>query len=283
MTHAHIDLFLLRGDAKRLRWAEIVGWTGKGIAAPRTELDELLARPELQTAGIYILVGTDSDTGQARVYIGEAEVIGNRLKQHRTKDFWISVIVFVSKDQSLTRGHIQYLEAKIITEAKEIGRALLENSAIGGATLPEADTADMEDFLSRVRQLLPVLGSDLLTPVIPVQVGPVAQVRLFCTKRDAEAQGQRTANGFVVFKGSTAVAKDRDGALKHAPWIVALRASLVETGKLLLKGTVLEFQEDIEFTSPSAAAAVICGGSANGLIEWQDASGRTLKAIDEAT
>jgi hypothetical protein len=43
MTSATIKLFLLRGDAKSLRTGEISNWSGKAIAAPRTELDELLA------------------------------------------------------------------------------------------------------------------------------------------------------------------------------------------------------------------------------------------------
>ena len=59
MTSATIKLFLPRGDAKSLRTAEISNWTGKAVAAPRTELDELLAREELDKAGVYILIGSD--------------------------------------------------------------------------------------------------------------------------------------------------------------------------------------------------------------------------------
>ena len=75
MTSATIKLFLPRGDAKSLRTAEISNWTGKAVAAPRTELDELLAREELEKAGVYILIGSDPHTNAARAYIGEAEVI----------------------------------------------------------------------------------------------------------------------------------------------------------------------------------------------------------------
>jgi hypothetical protein len=87
MTSATIELFLPRGDGKSLRTAEISNWTGKAIAAPRTELDELLQREELDKAGIYILTGTDPASGSPRAYIGEAEVIRDRLKQHKTKEF----------------------------------------------------------------------------------------------------------------------------------------------------------------------------------------------------
>src|SRR5450759_2870687 len=55
MTSATIKLFLPRGDAKSLRTAEISNWTGKAVAAPRTELEELLAREELDKSGVYIL------------------------------------------------------------------------------------------------------------------------------------------------------------------------------------------------------------------------------------
>ena len=98
MSSATIKLFLPLGDAKSLRTAEISNWTGKAVAAPRTELDELLAREELDKAGVYILTGNDPASNIPRAYIGEAEVIRERLKQHKAKEFWVSAIVFVSKD-----------------------------------------------------------------------------------------------------------------------------------------------------------------------------------------
>ena len=59
MPPATIKLFLPRGDAKSLRTAEISNWTGKAIAAPRTELEDLLQREELDRTGVYILSGND--------------------------------------------------------------------------------------------------------------------------------------------------------------------------------------------------------------------------------
>ena len=61
-------------------------------------------------------------------YIGEAEVIRDRLKQHKVKDFWNAVVVFVSKDENLTKAHIRYLENRLLQEAKQAGRYRLENS-----------------------------------------------------------------------------------------------------------------------------------------------------------
>ena len=280
MTSATIKLFLPRGDAKSLRTAEISNWTGKAIAAPRTELDELLQREELDKAGVYILSGSDPLSGSPRAYIGEAEVIRERLKQHKTKEFWISAIVFVSKDENLTKAHVRYLENRVLTEAAQVGRCTLEQNQPGGAKLPESDREDMEVFLSHIRQLLPVLGSDLLItvgqPAAKQQSGGI----LFCRMKGAEGRGRRTPDGFVVFRGSTAVLQERESAKKY-PDVLTLRNQLIANGTLVKKDGFYEFTKDTEFSSPSAAAAVIEGGSANGLIEWRTEDGRVLKELDE--
>ncbi|HDQ45221.1 MAG TPA: DUF4357 domain-containing protein [bacterium] len=40
------------------------------------------------------------------------------------------------------------------------------------------------------------------------------------------------------------------------------------------------FTRDAEFSSPSAAASVVHGGHANGLIAWKNQEGKTLKEIE---
>ncbi len=281
MTSATIKLFLPRGDAKSLRTAEISNWTGKAVAAPRTELEELLAREELEKAGVYILTGTDPVTNAPRAYIGEAEIIRERLKQHKTKEFWISAIVFVSKDENLTKAHVRYLESRLLTEAAQVGRFTLEQNQAGGSKLPESDREDMEVFLSRIRQLLPVLGSDILAPIAQPAAKTQAGGLLFCRIKGAEAQGQRTPNGFVVFQGSTAVLQDRPSAQQRHPFAVNLRKQLVADGTMKEQEGFLRFTKDSEFSSPSTAAAVIHGGGANGLTEWKNKGGNTLKELDE--
>ena len=280
MNSATIKLFLPRGEAKSLRTAEIINWTGFAIAAPRTELDDLLQREELDKTGVYILTGTDPLSGLPRAYIGEAEVIRERLKQHKTREFWISAIVFVSKDQNLTKAHVRYLENRLLAEAKQVSRFTLEQNEASGSKLPESDRADMEVFLSRVRQLLPVLGSDLLIPVAQPAAKLQAGGILFCRRKGAEGRGHRTPDGFVVLKGSTAVLQERESS-KNWPATIAIRKQLIADGTLIRKGDFYEFSHDVQFSSPSAAAAVIEGGSANGLIAWRTTDGRNLKTLDE--
>ena len=280
MTSATIKLFLPHGDAKSLRTAEISNWSGKAVAAPRTELDVLLAREELDKAGVYILTGSDPLTNAPRAYIGEAEVIRERLKQHKTKEFWVSAIVFVSKDENLTKAHVRYLESRLLAEATKVNRFTLEQNQAGGSKLPESDREDMEVFLARIRQLLPVLGSAILSPIAQ----PVAKSQpggvLYCQIKGAKAQGQRTANGFVVFHGSTAVSKERPSAETY-PYVVAQRKQLIDDKTLVEKDGFLAFTKNVEFSSPSAAAATIHGGSANGLSAWRTKDGKSLKQLDE--
>jgi hypothetical protein len=100
MPSATIKLFLVHGDAKRLRTAELSNWTGKAVAGPRRELDGVLARDEAAKSGVYFLIGTDSESGKSAVYVGEAKSIQDRLRSHLDKDFWNHVLFFISKDET---------------------------------------------------------------------------------------------------------------------------------------------------------------------------------------
>ncbi len=277
MAAATIKLFLPNGDAQGLRIVELSNWTGKVLAAPRSELESILAREELRQSGVYFLFGTDTETGKPKAYIGEGEDVGKRLRQHREKEFWVHVIVFVSKDENLTKSHIRYLEGRLIEEAKKVGRFVLENDQASGAKLPEADREDMEVFLSRIRQLLPVLGCDILSPVVKVEKSKATSSTLVFKVKGVVAEGQRTPNGFVVFKDSTATLDLRPSA---PPWVIKQRQMLTEAGILMPQEDCLLFTYEMEFSSPSAAAAVVCGGHVNGLTAWRNSDGKTLKEIE---
>ena len=85
-----------------------------------------------------------------------------------------------------------------------------------------------------------------------------------------------------MFKASTAVLALRPSAEAQHPFVVALRHKLVQDGTLMEKDGALVFTQDAEFSSPSAAAAVVHGGGANGLTAWRDSTGKTLKDLEEA-
>lgn len=279
MPSATIKIYLPHGDPKRLRTGEISNWSGKAVAGPRTELDQLLKREEATSVGIYLLTGVDPLSGGPAVYIGEAESIQNRLKQHIDKDFWNQVVYFTSKDENLTKSHIRYLEGRVIELAKLAGRANLTNSQATTSRLPESDRADMEIFLEKIEQLLPALGVEVLVPIAASPESHEESRTLFCEINGSKATGHLTPNGIVVFAKSQAVLNLRPSA-KDYPWVTSARKQLIKDGVLVRSNDHLMFAKDHEFSSPSAAAAVIHGGTANGRTAWKDSGGKTLKQLE---
>lgn len=110
---------------------------------------------------------------------------------------------------------------------------------------------------------------------------PSSTIKLFLVHGDPKRlrTAERTPNGLVVLSGSQAVLKERASAHQW-PYTLVARTRLIEDGTLVQDGDHLTFSRDAEFSSPSAAATVIHGGSAHGLLAWKDGDGRTLKELE---
>ncbi|NNN15938.1 MAG: GIY-YIG nuclease family protein [Acidimicrobiaceae bacterium] len=283
-----IRLFLADGTPGALLTAEIMNWTGHVVAAPRSDLAALLKRPEASRTGIYILLGDDPNSlGGTIAYVGEADDVSKRLYQHARpedqggKDFWDRAIVLTSKDTNLTKAYARYLESRLITLAQQANRSVLVNgTAPPPLPLPEADISDMEYFISQAKIVLPVLGVNLLrsaaTTPVPEQLGssmamsvavqsPIFELTL--KKSGIAATAKEIDGEFTVFEGSTA-RSDWHGA-DHG--YRRLREKLEEDGTLALSGddSFRRFTRNQVLASPSAAAAVAAGRSANGRVEWK--------------
>lgn len=279
MVSATLKMFLVYGDPKRLRTVELSNWTGKAVAGPRSEFDRVLEREESFNSGIYFLTGIDPDTNKNVIYIGEAECLRDRVKIHLAKDYWNNIAFFVSKDENLTKAHIRYIEGRLIDIAKEVGRASVINNQSSSSKLPESDREDMEVFLQKVQQILPVLGIESFVKAGGSEKPGAPKTLLYCAIKDVVAKGYLTPNGMVILAGSQAVLKERDSAKKW-PTVLAQRNKMIEEKQLLEKDGKWVFTKDTEFSSPSSAAAVIHGGSANGLIAWKNKEGKPLKEIE---
>lgn len=93
------------------------------------------------------------------------------------------------------------------------------------------------------------------------------------------ASGYEATQGFVVKAGSQAVGESVPSMQQHVRGMFDLREELIGNGVLEREGDHYRFAQDYVFSSPSTAAAVVLGRSANGRIEWKDACGRTLKEL----
>lgn len=271
-----VRLFL-PGGPQGLKTVEKSNWTGAGLVIPRALVSEARSRPEWQRAGVYFLTGPD-ETQLDRVYVGEGDPIGPRLEQHvRNKDFWTHAVAFTSKDQNLNKAHVQHLEARLISLARAARRCVLDNGNTPQTpSLSESDMADVEGFMADMQLCLPVLGYAYF------EAAPAPRPRtieLLLSAKGLTARGYETADGFVVRKGSEAASAEV--ASIHA-YLSTTRRSLLEQGVLADRGTHWEVMQDYVFASPSTAAGVMLGRSANGRVEWKTQDGRVLKAIQEA-
>ena len=273
-----IRIFLPGGDPEGLRTIEKSNWSGSGIVVPRSLFGEAKQRKELTRTGVYVLVGPPEESGLPRIYVDEGDPIRPWLEQHASKkDFWTACIAFTSKDENLNKAHVQYLEARLITLAAQAKRCSLDNGNVPQApSLSESDVADSEGFLAEMLLCFPLLGLNVFSPA-PTVEQPGTEFLL--KSKGVEARGMETAQGFVVRSGSGAVLAEVGSIHRY---LSAMRRGLVDNGVLRADRDRYVFAQDYLFASPSTAAGVVLGRSANGRIEWQTKDGRTLKASQEA-
>jgi hypothetical protein len=86
----------------------------------------------------------------------------------------------------------------------------------------------------------------------------------------------------VVRSGSFASKEIVPSLAKYFPSTLDFRKLLLESGVLVEDKEMYRFSQDYALSSPTLAAQIVLCRPANGLTEWKDASGKTLKALQEA-
>lgn len=298
-----IRIYLADENHSGIRHAEITNWTGQALACPRSKFQELREWEEIKRPGVYFLFGANEETGQDAVYIGEAEVVLERLLSHISgKNFWTELIAFTSKDDNLTKGHVRYLESRLIELAISANRYQLTNATSPQLpALPRPDRDAMEEYILSTKTLLGVLGHRVLepfaairTPILEVPVQqqtgrkyPISDSKISLPEPEnpifelsisgINAHATRTDEGLVVLADSEAAILTQ-GSLTGRNQ--ALREQLIQSGVLTNIGEKLKFTRDQLFNSPSQAAAVVVGYSINGRYAWKLPDGTTYTAYE---
>ena len=272
-----IKLFLVDGTPNG-RWiCELSNWTGIAYKIPRNMVKQSENRTELTSPGVYFLFGYDESADKPLVYIGEAENIINRLKQHLDrKDNWSEVIAFISKDSNLNKAHIKYLENCFYNIAKECGRYTVDNSTIPTkSSVSEAEQAELEEFIYNAKILVNALGHKVFEKYVDSSVTKADETTpvFYLPAGHGKAHGMRTTDGFLLLKGS-AIHQVAADSLNNG-----IRKKVEQSRKSgEIKDDVL--QNDKLFSSSSAAAAFAAGYSISGPQQWKTDSGETLKAFE---
>lgn len=279
-----IQLFLVDGNPSGLRKATIHGWTGLLLVAGASAFGDMTVRDEVDRTGIYILAGPDPDRpGGTRVYIGSGNSVAERIKQSALKrDFWETAIAVTTSDDDLSKGHAEYLEARLIQIAAQAGRVTLDNGTQPDTQrrrLPEADVANMEQFLANLAVVLPVIGLDMLKPQPKAATQTAQSVEERTTgevqfeirhKSGVRATAVEEDGEFIVLEGSEAL--NGTGYVQQS--YGALKEKLIAEGVLVPQdepagAKKLRFARPWSFSSPSGAAAIVLDRNSNGRLEWK--------------
>lgn len=292
-----IRIYLKEGSVTGIKLAEVVNLTIQALSSPRKKLAELneFFWNEVNTQGVYFLIGTDDETGKSKVYIGEAENVWERLRSHAVnKDFWSEVILFTSKDDNITKSHIKYLESRLIEIAKGTERYVLENSNSPSlSSLPLSDRDAMEEFINNIKLLNGVLGHKFLENQISAKIennhiqgnltdenvsnNKQDEIELNLNVKNIKATAIQTDEGIVVLEGSEVT----DNPSQNYGY-KTLRDKLLNEGIITKNQSgKLVFAKKYLFDSPSAAAAVIVGYSINGRRTWKDYKGKSLSQVEK--
>ncbi|WP_049783000.1 DUF4357 domain-containing protein [Deinococcus geothermalis] len=194
----------------------------------------------------------DAETWRADAFAGAVEMV--RQRQRRRRD-----------------------EARIEREKRPIVEALQAKYRIPTFELAAENAVEAGKITEAERDVLlgksgkNTSGSDL--PPLP----PSSEILFTYRIREAEARAlYRPADGtWTVLAGSTALNRvlGQDGS--NAKGIEKRRKKLREGGQLAVKSsTLLEYLQDVRYSSASIAAVDIAGASCNGWLCWKDAQGK---------
>ena len=273
-----IHIFIPDGNPDGVKIIDKSNWSGRALALPRPLFPEAKKRDEFGVPGVYVLVCPSGKGDLPTIYIGEADPICRRLEQHYSKkDFWTWAAFFTSKDGSLNKAHIQYLESRLVALATDAKKCNLDNlNCPQPPSLSEAEKADADSFLADMLSIYPLLGLSVFEK--PKRVKSKKNI-LQIESKGIVAQGYESEQGFVVLQDSQAVRREVPSIHRY---MSVLRADLEAVGVMVEESdSAFRFTQNYEFNSPSTAAGIVLGRTANGRIEWKDEQGITLKAIQE--
>lgn len=274
-----LELFFIDGRPDGMLTAEVFNWTGHVLRIPRTQLKEGLGRPEAKFTGVYILVGEQDGTPMA--YVGEAEDMASRLRDHAAKkDWWDTAVLITTSANSLHKAHVKFLESRLVEIAIEVNAMALENgNQPTRSSLSESQTANMESYLDTLMMVLPAIRLDNFlrkrrseqkvvtpqsqnSPVDKNEVETIFEMRNMAGDINAKAV---LRDGEMVVKAGSRVRSTWVGEFSEKTHYWKFHEALV--GNATIVDGV--FTTDYAFTSPSGAASVVAGRSASGRREWK--------------
>ncbi|MBR5372042.1 MAG: GIY-YIG nuclease family protein [Oscillospiraceae bacterium] len=263
-----VELFFVNGINDGLVTATLSNWNGGAVKILRNDIPSFSADQidiDISGSGVYFLFGKE-DNGKEYVYIGESTQVLTRLKQHlhdyasdKEKFYWNCAVIFVGVN--LDKSTTLYLENKLCAIANDCQRyGIWTKNTNTSQKLKKSKENEMDEFIENMKVILLAMNYYVL---VPMPQTTMQTTYFYCkNKNGANAKMFISQNGFTVLKGSAV--SDKESSSFHTINYAALYESLVNQG--VIENNV--FTQDYEFSSPSAASAVVKRTPSNGKQDW---------------
>lgn len=212
-----------------------------------------------EISGIYILVGDEGD-GIPKAYIGEAGNVFTRIGQpdHKEKEWWTSVYILSRAGGDINRAMRLYIENSLINH-KGIQRYNLENKKRNSyGKLNQGDKINAKRIKKEMIEGCRAIGFQLFDPMSNPTSKSENNLDVVFTLRGKKHEAYLVVkeSKFILLPGTKLSPVSDSMTLKG---VRALRNAF--EGVSVLK-------KEVEFTSPSSAAAFAAGVNLSGRWEW---------------
>lgn len=155
-----INLLLYDGSLNGVISIEDSNWnSGELYSAPRESVADLLKTDACNKYGVYLLLSSDM------VYVGQSSDLAKRLTQHTIgKDWWQSAVILTTKDDSLNRSDVDFLENILIEKAQKLQKLDCDNKKKGNP--PKVDKfrkVVLEQYLTEALFLMQLIGINVFS------------------------------------------------------------------------------------------------------------------------
>ena len=275
MSGKSLRIFVTGNSPRSIKKITEFNWSGHAFYGTRDQLKQILERPESEGTGIYFLL-SDTNTDVVQMYVGETENFSRRIRNHNhRKDWWTHFIVFQSEGSSLNKARVLYLEYVFWKKANESTQIELRNEQVPKEPiLSEEDVADLKIFKENILYILEAMNLGYFTHSgtnIVHNDSVESEYTITLPKSDYKAYMEKVGDLYILKAGSylrkvpvNSFEKSNKGYFRK--WSKITNSELVEN----INEKVCKLIKDLEFTSPSAAAAIVKGRSINGAEEWKN-------------
>ena len=195
-----INLLLYDGTLQGVISIEDSGWNaGAMYVSARDTVDSLVTTEACSRYGVYLLLADN------RVYVGQSADLSRRLNEHLDgKDWWESVIVLTTTNDSFEHTDIDYLESKLIAKAISIDGLDCDNKNRGNPPkVNKFREVFLGQYLDEALFLMELIGITVFSNVVNRTGGKTSRAAVprldTITIQDRLALGMRNKNDAIAY------------------------------------------------------------------------------------